>query len=132
MKKSAGNGLNNRFDSDLDERMAKAIREERRKQKDREKRRKSKAAARKIALLLIVLAGAVCLCFGLVKLLSSDIFETEEEFIAFADDAFASESVCPESGVDDRDYRFSDETSVAVRRGDWVDGEPSKCPGGKF
>lgn len=123
MKESAGNGLNNRFDSDLDERMAKAIREERRKQKDRENRRKSKAAARKIALLLIVLAGAVCLCFGLVKLLSSDIFETEEEFIAFADDAFASESVCPESGVDDRDYRFSDETSVAVRRGDWVDGE---------
>ena len=123
MKETAGNSLNNRFDSDLDERMAKAIREENRRQKDRAKKRKNKAAARKLALLLIVLAAAACLCFGLVKLFSSDIFETEEEFIAFADDAFETDSVCPNSGVDDREYHFSEETSISVRRGDWVDGD---------
>ncbi len=115
--------MNNRFDSDLDERMAKAIREEKKKQKEREKKRKNRAAARKFALIMIALAAAVCLCFGLVKFFSSDIFETEEEFIAFADDAFASDSVCPESGVDERDYQFSEDRSVAVRMGDWVDGD---------
>ena len=103
--------------------MANAIHEEKRKQNKRNQKRKKKAARRKIALLLIAIAAALCLCFGIAKLLHSDVYENEEEFKTFADDTFAVDCVCPDSGVDEREYNYDGKHSWAIMRGDWVDGD---------
>jgi len=117
------NDFNNIFDNDIDSRMAKAIHEDRKKRKERDRRRKKRATRRKVALALLALVAAFCLCIGLARILHSDVFENEEEFREFADHAFESDSVCPQTETDAREYYFNDGTSYAIRRGDWVNGD---------
>ena len=120
---ATGTDYNNIFDDNLDERMAKAIHEERKRRTQRDKRRKKRASRRKVALALIALIAAFCLCVGLAKILHSDVFDDEKEFQEFADDAFAADSVCPETDTDQREYHYSEGTSYAVMRGDWINGD---------
>lgn len=118
------NNFNNIFDNNLDDRMAKAIQEERKKQKQRDRKRRKKAARRRVILVFVALAAALCLCIGLAKVFHSDVFDNEKEFQQFADKAFEADGVCPKSETDQREYHFSEDgTSCAVLRGDWVNGD---------
>ncbi len=85
---ATGKDYNNIFDNNLDERMAQAIHEERKRQTQRDRRRRKKAARRKVVLAVFALVAALCLCIGLAKVLHSDVFDDEKEFQEFADDAF--------------------------------------------
>lgn len=118
-----GTKLNDIFDNNLDERMAKAIHEDKKRRNERDRKRRKKAARRKLALILIACCAALCLVIGLAKLLHSDVYDNEKDFKSFADDAFETDGVCPASDVDEREYHFSDGTSYAIRRGDWVNGD---------
>ena len=107
--------MDNKFlESEIDRKMNAALQEERRHRVEKERRRRKKRMRSRIITIFLAAAAVCVLCFVLANIFSSDVYNDEEEFKAFADKAIMQNEVYSlDNGT--TEYSYSKELSTAVK-----------------